>query len=283
VTVHGGSLSSLASTFHFVYQAVSGNFSIVARVSSVSGNAVDGSAAGLMVMDALATPARLFHADVTAQTQPCWIRLIDRGGLLTAFTAPDSNGSPNKWKSTGPAVATATGMIYAGLFVVGPDQKATTVVIDHVTLTANTAWQIDNGTYILSPESAQNMALAVTADHKVQLAESTDAESQQWLISRKGKDSYAIQPVTAPTLSLDVANGNAADGTLVDLAPDTASPRMRWKAVLNDNGTCTLAPLSAATSALDDFGGNGTSQATIDIWQRMAADPHTEWLVTPAP
>lgn len=300
VTAGGSGLSGTSDQFHFVFQAVSGDFALIARVTPPSG--ADRSAgAGLMVRDALAaasnfaavvqTPGQgvlsqyrtayspTVGADTVPASGPVWVRLVKRGTTVDAFQASDAGSVPGAWKKVGGDQPIGSGMIYAGLCLSshspGTGCRAT---FDHVSLAIGPQPALDNGTYTIVPVSAPAMALSA-ADGKVRLA----APGQRWTFTGKGGDLYAIQTAQDGSLALAVAGGGTESGTGIVLQADQGRPSERWSVVPNGNGTYGLVPQCAPGSGLDDFGGNTTAAAHIDIWQRWDSDPHTQWTITSAP
>ncbi len=300
VRAGGGGLGGASDQFHYVYQSVTGDFSLVARVTSETG-LDDAAKAGLMIRDALATTSsfvaivRTLRAGVLEQYRtPCfpttgveatsapsanWLRLVKRGTRVTGYIATDVNGSPGPWKKVGGDEPTATGLVYVGLCVTGHAPGAPgAAVFSHVALSTGPQPALDNGTYAIVPASAPALTLTAKGAGVGLAAQS----NQAWVFTDKGGGEYDIQPSSDHSLALAVAGGGAVSGTKIVLQADQGLPSERWVVVPNANGTYGLVPKCASGSGLDDFGGNATSDAVVDLWDRWAGDPHTQWTITPA-
>ena len=113
VKAGGADIWDTADHFHFVYQPVTGNAEVIARVSSI-GNTDDWSKAGVMIREALTAESK--HAMVVTTTAkgyafqrrpevggysehtaggsgtaPGWVRLVRTGDLFEAYRSSDRN------------------------------------------------------------------------------------------------------------------------------------------------------------------------------------------------
>ena len=301
VTASGGDISGASDQFHYVYQSITGDFALVARVTSGPGPQ-EAAKAGLMVRDALATtsdfvavvrtlaPGVLYQyrtpnfrqagMDAARASGPVWVRLVKRGTAMSGYTAADVNGAPGTWRKVGGDQPTSSGMVYIGLCLTGHGPgMAGTALFDHVALSPGPQPALDDGTYVLAPASAPALVLSA-AGTGVALAAPA---GQAWVFTNKGDGRYDVQPASDPSRALAVAGGKTADGARIVLQADQNLPTERWSVVPNDNGTFGLVLQSAPGSGLDDLGGNATPAAVIDLWTRWATDPHTQWTITPAP
>jgi regulation of enolase protein 1 (concanavalin A-like superfamily)/HKD family nuclease len=151
VTGSGADIWGTADQFHFVYQALSGNFTIQARVASVQ-NVSTWSKAGVMIRESLtansshafalvsaakgvalqwrpSTGASSLNATGSASAPPRWIRLQRNGSTFTASESADGS----TWTAIGSASITMGSTVYAGLAVTShTTSAATTAVLDHV-------------------------------------------------------------------------------------------------------------------------------------------------------
>ncbi len=125
----GADIWGTADNFHFVHQQVSGNFTLIARVVSISTGASNWRKAGIMIRnDLTAGSANTFiaitggdgggetfqrretaggssvsshvHTDIAP---PQWIKLIRIDNSFEAWFAPDDGGAPGTWVQEGTA------------------------------------------------------------------------------------------------------------------------------------------------------------------------------------
>lgn len=304
VTAGGAGLAGASDQFHFVYQSITGDFALVARVIPPA-DAGDHASAGLMVRDALAATSNFAaivqthgHDAMSEYRTPCaprtgtdevnasasvWIRLVKRGTTVTTFLASDSGGTHGPWKKVGSDEPTASGMVYVGLCLTSQTPGTNcTAAFDHVSLDTGPQPLLDNGVYTITPVSAPALVLGA-AGGIVGLSAPAGPPGQKWVFTGKGGDAYDIQPSGDQSLALTVVGGGSASGTKLTLQADQGLSSQRWSVLSNSNGTFGLVPQCAPDSGLDDFGGNTTLAAQIDIWQRWDSDPHTQWTITPAP
>ncbi len=299
VTAGGAGLSGGSDQFHYVYQSVTGDFALIARVTFSPGSN-DAAEAGLMVRDALAAtsnfvaivrtprPGVLFQyrtpcaprvaTDAAGASGPVWIRLVKRGTMVDGYLAADANNAPGTWKKVGGGQPIASGMVYVGFCLAsqspGTNCRAT---FDHVSLAIGLQPLLDNGPYAIVPAGAPALVLNAS-DAGVTLG----SPGPKWVFTGSG-GLYAIHPSNDSSRVLAVAGGGSADGTRIVTEADRKLPSERWAVVPNANGTYGLVPQCVSGSGLDDFGGNATPAAHIDLWERWDGDPHTEWTLTPAP
>ena len=147
--------------FHYVYQPLYGDGTIVARVTGLSGG-TSAAKAGIMIRDNLGGwPAavnayvqinatknitfqrRLTAGDVTNYTQlsgtfafPYWLKLVRSGATITAFAAPDGR----HWTQVGSdTLSNLTVDAWVGMAVAsGSDSSTSTATFDNVSVTQPT-------------------------------------------------------------------------------------------------------------------------------------------------
>ena len=298
LTGGSGALAGTNDRFHFVYQSLTGDCVLTARVSA-GANPAGLAAAGLMVRQALEsgsdfvavtlTPGqgvfstyRTAYAPQTAEAESAgaasqvWVKLVKRADAAQGYMAADQDGTPGAWKKVGGRQPIPSGMIYVGLCLAGGAQSGA-ATFDHVSLTTGTQPVTGGGVYTLSPASAPGMVLTA-AGGGVKLSVPDDSPGQQWRLAGGG-GVYSLQPLSEPALALSVPGAKTGNGSPVAVAADEARNTQRWSIVAQSNGTYSLLPQFNAGIGLDDFGGNGTPDAVIDIWSYNSGDLHLQWKI----
>ena len=155
-TIHAGGTDiwDTADQFHFVYQPVTGDVDVIARVRSIT-EAHRWSKAGVMIRETLdpgsrhavaltsaamghafhrrtETNRRSSHTSGGYGTAPVWVRLVRTGTLFEAFRSDDGQA----WTSMGAEVIPMADKVYVGLAAVSHSPKqASTTVIDGLAIT----------------------------------------------------------------------------------------------------------------------------------------------------
>ncbi len=154
MTATGADIFFPPDQFHFVYQPMSGDGEIVARVVSLQ-KTNDMAKAGVMIRQSLApgspyammeilakktsgfqwrlTPGKRSFSNGSSGATPYWIRLVRAGNNFTAYRSPDGT----TWIQVGSTktVSLATN-VYVGLAVTAHNNAATcTAVFDNVSVT----------------------------------------------------------------------------------------------------------------------------------------------------
>ncbi len=155
VKAGGADIWDTADQFHFVYQPVTGNAEVIARVSSI-GNTDDWSKAGVMIREALTAQSK--HAMVVTSiakgyafqrrpevggysehtaggtgTAPGWVRLVRTGDLFEAYRS--STGTT--WTKIGSDTIPMTDTVYVGIAATSHDAaQMATDVVDNLKITA---------------------------------------------------------------------------------------------------------------------------------------------------
>lgn len=173
ITAGGADIWDSADEFHYVYQAISGDVDVVARVASIT-MAHKWSKAGVMIRETLAPGSRHAMALTSAAagyafqrradtgtwsdhtaggsgTPPGWVRLVRKGSQFEAFRSPDGA----KWTSMGTATIAMNTDVYVGLAVTSHNvSTATTAVIDSLKVTRTTSSTNVPPAVVLSSPSA---------------------------------------------------------------------------------------------------------------------------------
>jgi len=155
VGVSGTDIAGTSDSFRYVYQQISGNVQLTARVTSL-GNTNVGAKAGVMLRTSLAansinagmfvtagsgyaaTRRTTAGGSTTATTGgtsafPYWVRIVRSGTTVTTFRSVDGV----TWTQVSSATVSLGTTIYVGLAVTAKNNASlTTAVFDNVTVTA---------------------------------------------------------------------------------------------------------------------------------------------------
>jgi hypothetical protein len=156
VSSSGAGIGGTADQFNYVYQALTGDETIIARVDTVQ-NTSSSAAAGAMIRQsldagspeafAMVTPANgvdfLWRSaqNATATSSgsisvdagaPYWVKLVRAGSTITAYAAPDGQN----WAELGAATIPMSTQVYAGLAVTaGTNSAVNQATLDYVSTT----------------------------------------------------------------------------------------------------------------------------------------------------
>jgi regulation of enolase protein 1 (concanavalin A-like superfamily) len=215
--------------FHFVYQSMTGNGEIVARVASI-GHTDMWAKAGVMIRESLTgasrhamvvtTPAAGYafqrrpetgawseHTTGGVGTAPGWVRLVRTGHYFEAYRS--SNGST--WTRIGADSIPMGDTVYVGLAVTSHNAAvATDVIVDHVTMRIST-------TTTAAPRA---VVFTASSDH------ATNVTSYLFEVFANGANPATATPVASSDLGKPAP---ASDGTVTvdrstffsNLAPGT--------------------------------------------------------------
>lgn len=159
----GSDIWSSSDQFQFVYEQMTGDGTIEARVVSLQNTQSAGhSKAGIMIRNTLAANSAFADAvltyddgveydyrttasggpysagSVAAARGPYWVELTRTGNVFEVQVAPDDNGTPGTWTVISSTISiTMNQTIYAGLCVTSANTAAlNTAVIDNVSVTS---------------------------------------------------------------------------------------------------------------------------------------------------
>ena len=289
VKAAGTDIWDTADQFHFVYQPMTGNGEIVARVASIT-NAHAWSKAGVMIREALTAQSR--HASVFASvgkgyafqrrpetaglsvhtaggagTPPGWVRLVRNGDLFQAYRSADGAS----WTSIGSDTIPMTSTVYVGLAVTSHNASATTTaVIDSLRVTGGTPSNQPPAVSVTSPASGAPFTMPATVtitatatDPEGRMA-SVDFFAGSTLISRDTSSPYsaAWSPSSAGTYSLTAvahdADGGSTTSGAVTVTVTTASSGAPRTVVF----TASSNHATAVTSYLLEVFASGANPAT---------------------
>ncbi len=304
---HGGGITPDADTFHFVFQPVSQDCLLIARVNNLSGTA-NGAFGGIMIRDSLSnnsnfaavvvTPSQgasfewrnvtapgLASQNAPSSASPIWLKLTRRDNLVNGFIAPDVSGAPGTWQKLGGDEPIGSGMIFIGLCASSARPGNCTATIDNVSFTEGPVPELADGTYHLINVSAPAMAVDAHADasdgSQVHLAALGNAPSQLWVVKYKGNGNYQLSPSDHPALALSVDSKNAQTGTRIEVSASQNDGDTLWTIKSIGDGIYGLKSKGAPSFGIDNFGGNATTDAVIDVYPFNGADEHMQWAIVP--
>lgn len=257
-TLRGSGLDiwDAADSFQYAYRAVSGNCTIVARVSSLE-NTHAWAKAGIMIRENLQWDSPCAAVSVTPQngvqffnrspagtgsgsgsgSAPYWVRLVRFSHTFTAYRS--SNG--NSWTLVGSAVIPMPMNVFVGLSVTAHD---------NMRLAAAT---FDNVTISVAPPPAPVLATTAPGWRTVGLTWSGTTAA----------NSYNVKRATTPTGSYAVIASGVTGDSFTDTGLDHSTTYYYVVSAVNHNGesldsnqgnATTLAPPQLTTS-VDSAGG----------------------------
>ncbi|MFC4600792.1 fibronectin type III domain-containing protein [Cohnella hongkongensis] len=220
----GADIFGTADSFRYVYQPLSGDGEIVARVASVQ-NTDSNAKAGVMIREALAagskhatinlTPggeAQLLWRDTTngatsyalgSASAPYWVKLVRSGSTMTASISP--NGT--SWTEVGSATVAMGTNVYAGLAVLSKNNAAlNTSTFDNVSVTGS-----GGPSDTEAPTAPADLAMTAKTDTTVSLSWTASTDN----VDVTGYDVYRDSTLAGST------NGSTTEFTATDLAPNT--------------------------------------------------------------
>jgi regulation of enolase protein 1 (concanavalin A-like superfamily) len=151
----GRDIWDTSDQFHYMYQAVSGDLTVVARVRSIQ-NIDSWSKAGVMIRGSLSANAAYAlalasagkgyayqrrpsagayaeHTSGGSGVAPVWVKLVRTGSVVQAYRSADGSS----WTSMGSDSIALPSTVYVGLAVTSHDPtRATTAVVDNLKITA---------------------------------------------------------------------------------------------------------------------------------------------------
>lgn len=276
VRAAGADIWDVADQFHFVYQPVTGNVTVVARLASLT-RAHDWTKAGVMVRESLTAASR--HAssstssargyvfqrrvetgEYSASTSggagapPGWVKLVRTGDLFESFRSVDGAS----WTRIASDTVAMGNTVYVGLAVTSHNTStATTAVFDHVKITAAATGNQPpavsltapaNGTSVRAPASVTLTATATDPENRLA---SVDFYAGSSLVSRDTAAPYsaAWSATNAGTYALTAVAHDADGGSTTSGAVNVTVTAT----------TTSSAPTSTAFTASADHATNVTS------------------------
>jgi hypothetical protein len=278
IAAAGADIWDRADQFHFVYQPISGNVEIVARVVSIA-HIDDWSKAGVMIRESLTassrhasvflTPASGFafqRRPVTAEESvhtggesiaPGWVRLVRTGDLFEAYSSADGAS----WTMIGSDRIGMGDTAYIGLAVTShATTTLTTAVIDGVRIAADTATNNAPAVSLTVPQDGASFSLpamvtlsATATDPENRLA-AVDFYAGSSLIARDETAPYettwsapwaGVYPLTAVAHDADGGSTTSSAVNVTITSPTNEPPTI----TLSTSATTFVAPASVTLTA----------------------------------
>jgi regulation of enolase protein 1 (concanavalin A-like superfamily) len=274
----GADIWDVADQFHFVYQPVTGDVEVVARVASIT-RQHDWSKAGVMVRESLTAASRhattlvsskkgyafqrrqetgeySVHTSGGSGTPPGWVKLVRTGDLFESFRSADGVA----WKKIGSDTIPMGDTVYVGLAVTSHNTAAaTTAVVGSFKISSSATGNQPpavsitapaNGTQVASPTTVTVTATATDPENRLA---SVDFYAGSTLLVRDATAPYSASwsantggtyPLTA--VAHDQDGGSTISGAVsVTVTSANVAPTVS----LTTNGTSFTAPATVALTA----------------------------------
>jgi hypothetical protein len=254
ITGAGIDIQGSSDQFRFLYQQISGDVDVVARVNSIQ-NVSTWAKAGVMIRETLSANSRnamalmsagrgysyQWRADTGGSTSymrtngsaPAWVRLIRTGTKFEAFRS--TNGT--SWTSMGSQTISMGSNVYVGLAVTSHNASAaTTAVIDQLKIAAaSTSANQPPSVTLTSPsagtfQASTNITVSATASDPENRLSRVDFFANQTKIGSDSAAPYTMSwpSVAAGTYSLTAQavdlDGGTATSPAVTIVVSTSSP-----------------------------------------------------------
>ena len=280
IRASNGDIWDVTDGFHYVYQPVSGDVEIVARVRSLNGSN-ERSMAGVMIRESLtaqsrhATAATSIAKGYTFVRRPSaggpsqntgatvaapfwWVRLVRSGDVFTAYRSTDGVS----WSRIGKDTLPMNDTVYVGLAVASHNNDTPiTAVIDSVKVTSASLANRNPAVSITAPAigtsfaASTNVTIAAIASDPESRMLSVDFYVDSTLIERDTAPPYAVNwtAMAGGTHTLTAIAHDADGGSSISAAVDVMvfEPANQPASVsLTTNAASFSAPASIGMTAL---------------------------------
>lgn len=281
VKAAGADIWNRADQFHFVYQPVTGNTEVVARVASIT-RAHAWSKAGVMIRESLAAESR--HAMVVLSAEkgyafqrrpepgaysehtsggsgaaPGWVRLVRTGDLFEAYRS--ANGT--SWTRIGSDTIPMGATVYVGLAATSHNtSQATTVTADNFRVTGGQSGGNQPPAVSITTPAAgatytapATVTIAATASDPESRMASVDFYAGSTLIARDATSPYSVSwsATTAGSFPLTAvahdADGGTTTSSTVTVTVQSANRPPTVSLTSPSNGATFTAPATIALAA----------------------------------
>jgi hypothetical protein len=285
----GTGISGTADAFSYAYTSVTGDYTITARLISISGTL---SKTGIIMRESLAAGATTLVMKLgdagwreagfgTRSTTggsmtyvggndytwlPAWFRLQRSGSTFTAFESSDGV----TWFTVGTSTVTMANTYYVGLAACSGSTTGAldNTTFDNVSVVAGVPQPIPNGTYkILARHSGKALDVTNngTADGtNVQQWTANDCACQQWTLTYLGSGQYQIIGASSGK-SLDVTSNSTADGANIQIWSYNGGNNQRFTFTPTSGGYFRITPVHSG-KAVDVSGGSTADGANVQQW-----------------
>ena len=286
----GRDIWDTSDQFHFVYQQVTGDVELVARVASIT-NTNSWAKAGVMVRESLAANARhaLMSTSVSrgyafqrrpapgAYTEhtgggsgapPGWVRIVRTGDLFEAYRSADGAS----WTKIGSDTIPMGDTVFVGVAVTSRNESlATTAVVNNVKITANAPTTNQSpAVSITAPTAGTQVTLPTTVTIS---ASASDPENRMASVDFYAGSTLVLRDTTAP-YSASWSPSAAGTYSLTAVAHDADGGSSTSSAVSVTVNTATnKAPTVSLTSPA--AGASFTAPATVTL-SATASDPENQ-------
>jgi regulation of enolase protein 1 (concanavalin A-like superfamily) len=298
--VGGSYLSTNPSTtdsFNFTYRQVTGDFTLTARLASVSGTM---SNTGLMMRATLnsndkavaivlgSTGGRIGEMGSRATTggsmtwttgneytyMPGWFRLQRVGNVFSAYQSSDGV----TWFTVGTGTIAMPATYYVGLAACSGDTTNNTTETSNFDNVSPVSL-IPNGTYAITSVYSglviDDPGSSNTNGQVMQQYTRNSGANQQWTVNNLGNNVISLTNGASDQL-LDVTGASRANGALVGQYPATGQTNQQWNVVSLGGGTFELTSVNSGL-ALEVVGGVKTAGAKIDQYAYQG-NPWQQWI-----
>jgi len=254
VTGAGDDIWDSSDQFRFVYQSVTGDTQIIARVASLQGVRA-WSKAGVMIRGSLTGPSAYAMLAVTPEkgwafqrrqydgsssliteqegVAPGWVRLVREGSLITAYHSADGS----TWMLLGTETVQMGATVYVGLAITSQDASATaTAVFTNVAIEAPSTANAPPTVSLVAPSAGSSFAVLGTMHLSAAAADSDGIVNRVHFFA----NNVWIGASTAAPFSLMWTNVAAGTYTLIAIATD------------NGGGATASAPVVVAVNRIED-------------------------------
>ncbi len=297
----GADISGTADGGQLIYQPVSGDGEIIARVTSV-GNTNVAAKAGVMMRastasnaafaDAIATPgqgvkfeyrstagASSTIADTVAGIEPpIWLSLVKSGTSFTAFYAQDNNGAPGTWVEMGGTDAVGlSGTYLEGMMSTAHNNTAGVLGISTYDMVSGS-----NGSGVLNTGANQSMTIVPspgttgTANVTVTVSSGASSDATSFQVVVNAAPLSPVESWREQYFGTTQNSGNAAD--LANPAGDGIVNLVKYALGMNpDVNSQSGLPVMSVNGGTMEIQFNRNTAATDVTYYIQASDDLVNW------
>ncbi|SKC54198.1 RICIN domain-containing protein [Ohtaekwangia koreensis] len=288
VSGSGGGIGGTSDSFGYTYRSITGDFTITARLSDVTGTL---NKTGIMIRETLDPAAKTLimklgdagwrQAGFGSRSSsgngmtwlrgndytwlPAWFRLQRSGNTFTAYESSDGV----TWFTVGASTVSMTNTCYTGLAACsGSTTALDNSTFDNVTIVTAIPQPIPNGIYrIIARNSGKSMDVASNSTANganVQQWSYNGGNNQQWTLTYLGNNQYQIIGVGSGK-SLDIASNSTADGANVQIWPYSGGNNQRFTITTTSGGYFRITPVHSG-KALEIAGNSSADGGNVQQW-----------------